>query len=246
MSKWVYTVKNAAGKVVAEVHVGALSLKPYEDAKKIAADVTGLPASSLSVRMGRSKNPRGRKVAAKPRRKKNPGGWYIHIQKHGRGPVQVWNGKSFSNRPDRKPVPFTTSNSAMYKARWLLGKYHRMMSPYKIWVSDMLYGQPTVDTRVNPSRRENLEVAARKLEDFSGHKARRTVRIAARSKQQTGLVFGEVDLIGYTATRDGKTERYGHTFKKSSRPLLAVTSDGKQLHIVGGRYEFTEAGIEDR
>jgi hypothetical protein len=59
-------------------------------------------------------------------------------------------------------------------------------------------------------------------------------------------VIGELDLVGYRTKRDGRTERYGHHFRKSSRPLLAVSSDGKQLHIVGGQYEFTEAGIEDR
>jgi hypothetical protein len=100
----------------------------------------------------------------------------------------------------------------------------------------------------NPSARTNaeLDIAAKKLEDFTGRKVGNLESAYSRSSQSTGLVIGELDLIGYRANRDGKTERYGHHFKKASRPLLAVTSDGKQLHIVGGRYEFTEAGIEDR
>jgi hypothetical protein len=100
----------------------------------------------------------------------------------------------------------------------------------------------------NPSARQHaqLDAAAKKLEDFTGHKVGSLESAYSRSSQKTGLIIGELDLVGYRATRDGKTERYGHTFKKHSRPLLAVTSDGKQLHIVGGQYEFTEAGIEDR
>jgi hypothetical protein len=65
-----------------------------------------------------------------------------------------------------------------------------------------------------------------------------------------GLVIGELDLIGYRVKREGvdggRMVRYGHRFSKRSRPLLAVSKDGNQLLIVGGRYEFTEAGIEDR
>jgi hypothetical protein len=91
-----------------------------------------------------------------------------------------------------------------------------------------------------------LDEAAKKLENFSGHPVSHLESAYSRSNQSTGLIIGELDLVGYRARRDGKTERYGHHFKKNSRPLLAVTSDGKQLHIVGGQYEFTEAGIEDR
>jgi hypothetical protein len=100
----------------------------------------------------------------------------------------------------------------------------------------------------NPSPRINseLDAAAKKLEDFSGHRVGHLESAYSRSSQKTGLIVGELDLIGYRAKRDGKIERYGHHFKKNSRPLLAVTSDGKQLHVVGGQYEFTEAGIEDR
>ncbi|MGH8336547.1 MAG: hypothetical protein ACRETL_06980 [Gammaproteobacteria bacterium] len=102
--------------------------------------------------------------------------------------------------------------------------------------------------RKNPSASVNaeLDAAAKKLEDFSGHPVQHLESAYSRSPQKTGLIVGELDLIGYRAKRDGKTERYGHHFKKNSRPLLAVTSDGKQLHVVGGQYEFTEAGIEDR
>lgn len=63
---------------------------------------------------------------------------------------------------------------------------------------------------------------------------------------KAGLVIGDLDGVLYSATRDGKRERYIHRFRKRSRPLLAASSDGTQLRILGGEFEFTEAGIEDR
>jgi hypothetical protein len=207
----------------------------------------------------RAGNPAKKKRAKRTR--KNPAvAWYILIQRGGHGhagvgPVMTFNGKSFSNRPDSKPFQFSNQASAMYKARHLLG-VHEKLSKYKIWVSDQLSGAPTVDTRVNPARRPNpapsfeLDEAAQKLEDFTGRPATETIKAGPRSRDKTGLVFGTLDLIGYQAKREGidggRMTRFVHKFRKSSRPLLAVSTDGKQLHIVGGRYEFTDAGIEDR
>jgi hypothetical protein len=57
---------------------------------------------------------------------------------------------------------------------------------------------------------------------------------------------GELDGVLYTTVRDGVTEKYIHKFRKKSRPLLATSHDGKSLHILGGEYEFTERGIEDK
>jgi hypothetical protein len=182
------------------------------------------------------------------RRSRNPG-WYIHIQKGGKGPVMLWNGRSFNNQPDQRPMPFASQNAAMYKARHLLGKFHRQLSQYKIWVSDMFYGASVESRRVNPSSRK-LDEAAQKLEDFTGHPATHVEKVRSRSNDSTGLVIGEMDQIDYRAAREGveggRLVRYRHKFRKGSRPLLAVSTDGKQLHVVGGQYEFTEAGIEDR
>lgn len=63
---------------------------------------------------------------------------------------------------------------------------------------------------------------------------------------QKGLVIGELDGVLYNTVRDGVPEKYVHRFRKSSRPLLAASADGTQLEIVGGRFQMTEAGIEDR
>lgn len=67
-----------------------------------------------------------------------------------------------------------------------------------------------------------------------------------RSPTRKGLIVGELDGVLYTAVRDNQVEKYIHRFRKRSRPLLAASADGKNLEIVGGRFQFTEAGIEDR
>jgi hypothetical protein len=97
----------------------------------------------------------------------------------------------------------------------------------------------------NPSVREGLAQASERLKNFSGHKATEVLRVNDRNPK-TGLVIGSLDGVLYTTTRDGKVEKYIHRFRRKSRPLLAASSDGKSLKIVGGRFEFTEAGIEDR
>lgn len=61
-----------------------------------------------------------------------------------------------------------------------------------------------------------------------------------------GLKIGHLDGVLYTTVRDGKTEKYIHKFKRSSRPLLAVSFDGKNLIMLGGAYQFTERGIVDK
>jgi hypothetical protein len=90
-----------------------------------------------------------------------------------------------------------------------------------------------------------LQQAARLLSNFSGHEPSEVLRIQKRDAKR-GLVVGELDGVLYTTVRDGQQERYIHKFRKSSRPLLTASADGKSLGIVGGRYQFTEAGIEDR
>lgn len=90
-----------------------------------------------------------------------------------------------------------------------------------------------------------MRAAARLLKDFSGHAPREILTTDDRPMRK-GLVIGELDGVLYTTIRDGKTEKYIHRFGKKSRPLLTARADGKQLGIVGGRFQMTEAGIEDR
>lgn len=59
------------------------------------------------------------------------------------------------------------------------------------------------------------------------------------------LLIGECDGLLYTTRREGHIEHYQHKFAKRSRPLLASSHDGKQLYLLGGSYNFTDAGIID-
>lgn len=83
------------------------------------------------------------------------------------------------------------------------------------------------------------------MADFSGHDVTRLLRVHQPSVKR-GLIVGELDGVLYTAVRDGQRQKYIHRFRKRSRPLLTAAADGRSLDIVGGRYQFTEAGIEDR
>ena len=97
---------------------------------------------------------------------------------------------------------------------------------------------------VGPTQRE-LDSAANLYKDFTGEHPNRMKKVKL-PVPKTGLVIGALDGVLYTTIRDGKTEAYIHEFKEGSRPTLVSSHDGESLHILGGEYEFTERGIEDR
>ncbi len=97
---------------------------------------------------------------------------------------------------------------------------------------------------MGPTRGE-VEEAARRYEDFSGHRAGHGKTVKLRVPR-AGLVVGDLDGVLYTTVRDGQTERYVHKFRKSARPLLVAGHDGRSLHVVGDRFEFTDRGIVDQ
>jgi hypothetical protein len=110
-------------------------------------------------------------------------------------------------------------------------------------------GEPVGRFKRNPDIRSKAparEVAqAKKLfADFTGKKPGSVRRMKLAKAPKAGLAFGTLVQIGYVSARDG--QKYRHTFSKKSRPLLIAASDGKSVHIVGGRYAFTDRGIEDR
>jgi hypothetical protein len=98
---------------------------------------------------------------------------------------------------------------------------------------------------VPPTRQRQIDAAAKLFEDFSGHKGN-LFSVPQPALPKVALVVGYCDGIMYETVRDGKTEKYLHQFEKSSRPLLAASSDGKQLLVLGGAYDFTDRGIVDR
>lgn len=63
---------------------------------------------------------------------------------------------------------------------------------------------------------------------------------------KVAMLVGELDGVLYTTTHGRKRQAYIHRFDKRARPQLAASSDGKQLLVLGGRYDFTRDGIVDR
>jgi hypothetical protein len=98
---------------------------------------------------------------------------------------------------------------------------------------------------VPKSQQAQVDAAAERFEAFSGHAASELQRVHVPDKK-VFLVVGELLAVAYGTVRAGQYDEWHHEFRKRSRPLLAVSHDGRSLSIVGGRFEFTDAGIEDR
>lgn len=96
---------------------------------------------------------------------------------------------------------------------------------------------------VGPTRGE-IDKAANLFRDFRGDDPEYLTKVQLPTPK-TGLVIGELDGVLYTTYRDGNRERYIHEFKKGSRPHLVASHDGKSLHILGGKFAFTDRGIVD-
>ena len=96
-----------------------------------------------------------------------------------------------------------------------------------------------------PGTRGQVRQARQLFKDFRGDAPAGVKRVKLPTPK-TGLVVGKLDGVLYTTVRDGQTEKYIHKFKRASRPTLVSSNDGKTLIIVGGRFRFTDAGIEDR
>jgi len=95
------------------------------------------------------------------------------------------------------------------------------------------------------SRAASLRASKARFRNFRGDEAA-TVKQVQVSTPASAMTVGELDGVLYTTRRDGKVEKYVHNFRKKSRPLLAASDDGASIHIIGGKYEFTERGIVDK
>lgn len=93
---------------------------------------------------------------------------------------------------------------------------------------------------------ENLRQARKAYIDFHGEPVRQVRRATMPAIPKEVWQLGRIVGIAYEAVRDGKRDRYMHKFKSGSAPVLAVSPDGTQLWLVGGHYQVTDRGIEDR
>lgn len=101
--------------------------------------------------------------------------------------------------------------------------------------------------RTNPApRAADIERAARRIRSFTGMPDVSARRIRVARQSDVVLDIGRVNQLWYSTIREGRHERYRHTFTRNSRPLLAASPDGKRLYLLGGAYTFTDRGIVDR
>ncbi len=91
---------------------------------------------------------------------------------------------------------------------------------------------------------KKIEAAVSLYQKFSGHTPEFIDRVTLKV-DTVAFAIGYCDGIMYETVRDGRSENYIHKFRKGSRPVLACSSDGKQLYMLAGAYKFTERGIED-
>ncbi len=89
-----------------------------------------------------------------------------------------------------------------------------------------------------------LRAASRRYRGFTGRAPGALTKIPAPEPFKIGVAFGTLVEVVYQSERDGQL--YRHTFRKSSRPLVVASHDGKQVQIVGGRFAFTDRGIVDK
>lgn len=91
---------------------------------------------------------------------------------------------------------------------------------------------------------KKINAAIDLFKDFTGENPEYLDRVNL-PVDTVAMAIGHCDGIMYETVRDGQRESYIHKFKKGSRPVLAVSSDGSQLYLLGGAYNFTDRGIED-
>lgn len=82
-------------------------------------------------------------------------------------------------------------------------------------------------------------------ESFRDAKPRKLARLKVKIPKVVACM-GYVESLDYRTTHKGKAQPYRHRFAAGSRPLLCVSSDGRQLMLLGGLYKWTERGIVDR
>lgn len=100
--------------------------------------------------------------------------------------------------------------------------------------------------RQNPGAIDaQVRQAVARFTGFKGEAPAQVSRVSVAAPSRVMLTIGECIGIMYRTSRGGRTDNYLHRFKKSARPTLAVSSDGRSLYLLGGAYRVTDRGIED-
>ncbi len=95
----------------------------------------------------------------------------------------------------------------------------------------------------NPAIKTGLENVIEEIRKMNAELHEENLREMVIDKGAAGEAVSELgELVAVIYRQGGKN--YIHEFAKSGLPILAVSNDGNQLHILGGEYEVTERGIE--
>jgi hypothetical protein len=194
---------------------------------------------------------------------------YLYAQARRGGPLMHFTGTKFADYGEN--FQFHSVKEAADTAKYLLSANDNLrhyeltvrqylgsrykMNPLPILMTFASHASTANDLLKNPAPRTTRRVryagqtpelrrAAALLKDFSGHDPHEVISLSEKPFH-AGLVIGTLDAVPYTTVRDGKTEHYLHEFEQHARPLLVASSDGRSLRVVGGRFQFTEAGIVD-
>jgi hypothetical protein len=97
---------------------------------------------------------------------------------------------------------------------------------------------------LSKSVQRQLRTAIDLYSRFRNQPARKVAHVEL-SVPEVVLVVGHLEYVGYRTTDGRELKLYQHDFAPGSRPILAVSADGKQLVLLGGRYQFTHRGIVD-
>lgn len=197
---------------------------------------------------------RDEKALRKKSRRKNPDAYVIACYTGERGNKRLTYDATRNRFTDNsKPSLYRTQIAARSRASGLL-KAHPKLYAYRIQVEpadakergSVFGARPRRNPQARPgAQAAQIEAAAKLQADFSGHEPGNidTISVPAPAKVYTPV--GKLTGVLYDTIRDGKPEKYVHRFRRKSRPLLLASHDGTQLRIAGGRFRFTEAGIED-
>ena len=177
--------------------------------------------------------------------KKNPERFVIY----GRSPTSgrlmyVTTKKTLATRG--RSMKFASVEKAWEVARQLL-RAHPQARAYNLFahIATAPLKNPSGYAKIRESYAAEIDRADAKLSGFSGHRATHSQTFKPKPFK-VGFALGDLVAVEYRAKRDGDTDVYRHEFKKSSQPLLTVSDDGNQLAILGGGFQVTERGIEDK
>lgn len=95
------------------------------------------------------------------------------------------------------------------------------------------------------SMHKQIRQAVALYESFRERKPKKIGRVSLLVPKAVACI-GYVEGIDYRTTHGSEPVAYHHSFAAGSRPLFAVSADGRQLILIGGRFKFTERGIVDR